>query len=131
VYFTAAGTDAGRLIGNFRCRGAVFEGHAWFSGTRFAELADFTETTFAGPTTFKDAEFVRDAVFLDVRATGELDLYRTRFEGQTDLRFAVLPESVSLYNTRVLSEKDVQLPAGWAREELPDGEERIVAEAGS
>jgi len=131
VYFTAAGTDAGRLIGNFRCRGAVFEGHAWFSGTRFAELADFTETTFAGKTTFKDAEFVRDAVFHDVRATGELDLRRTRFEGQTDLRFAVLPESVSLYNTRVQPEKDVQLPAGWTREELPDGEERIVTKAGS
>ncbi|MFG1640230.1 pentapeptide repeat-containing protein [Amycolatopsis sp. NPDC049252] len=128
VYFTAAGTDGGRLIGNFRCRGAVFESHAWFSGTRFAELADFTETTFAGPTTFKDAVFLRDAVFHDVRVTGELDLRRTHFEGQTDLRFAVLPRSVSLYNTRVQSEKDVQLPPGWAREELLDGDERIVAE---
>ncbi|WP_328459155.1 pentapeptide repeat-containing protein [Amycolatopsis sp. NBC_00438] len=128
VYFTAAGIDAGRLIGNFRCRGAVFESHAWFSGTRFAELADFTETTFAGETTFKDAEFARDAVFKDVRATGSLDLHQTRFEGQTDLRFSALPESVSLYNTRVQSEKDVQLPAGWKLEKLRDGGVRIVAE---
>ncbi|UOZ08664.1 pentapeptide repeat-containing protein [Amycolatopsis sp. WQ 127309] len=130
VYFTAAGTDKGRLIGNFRCRGAVFESHAWFSGTRFAELADFTATTFAGRTTFKDAEFLRDAVFHDVCVTSELDLRRTRFDGQTDLRFASLPESVSLYNTRVRSEKDVQLPDGWRSEELRDGEKRIVAEAG-
>ncbi|MEU4518175.1 pentapeptide repeat-containing protein [Amycolatopsis sp. NPDC024027] len=130
VYFTAAGTGPGRLIGNFRCRGAIFEGHAWFSGTRFAELADFTDTTFAGPTTFKDAEFAQDAVFSGVIATGSLDLRRTLFEGQTDLRFASLPESVSLYNTRVRAEKEVRLPAAWKLEELHDGDARIVAKVG-
>jgi hypothetical protein len=127
VYLTAAGTEPGRLVGYFRCRGAIFESHAWFSGTGFAEDADFTETTFAGKTTFKDAKFAKGAVFTDVVASSELDLRRTRFEGQTDLRFASPPGSVSLYNTRVWSEKDVQLPAGWAIEELSDGEERIVA----
>ncbi|MEA5359503.1 pentapeptide repeat-containing protein [Amycolatopsis sp., V23-08] len=128
VYLTAAGAERGRLLGYFRCRGAIFESHAWFSGTSFAEDADFTQTTFAGKTTFKDAKFAKAADFTDVIVSTEIDLRRTRFEGQTDLRFASLPESVSLYNTRVLSEKDVQLPAGWAREELRDGEERIVAE---
>jgi uncharacterized protein YjbI with pentapeptide repeats len=130
VYFTAAGTGAGRLIGYFRCRGAVFEDYAWFSGTRFTEDTDFTETTFAGPATFKDATFVRDAVFTDVAATDSLDLRRTRFEGQTDLRFSTLPTAVSLYNTLVRTEKDVQLPEQWATEELRDGQARIVAKAG-
>ena len=130
VYLTAAGTEDGRLVGYFRCRGAVFESHAWFSGTSFTEDAEFTETKFAGKTTFKDAKFAKDAVFTDVVASGELDLRRTRFEGQTDLRFASLPESVSLYNTRVRSEKDVQLPDGWELEELRDGDSRIVAKAG-
>ncbi|WP_410637413.1 pentapeptide repeat-containing protein [Amycolatopsis sp. lyj-346] len=130
VYFTAAGTGDGRLIGNFRCRGAVFESHAWFSGTHFAELADFSETTFAGPTTFKDAEFAGDAVFTGVKATGSLDLRRTRFGGQTDLRFAALPEVVSLYNTLVQTAKEVRLPEAWDHEELRDGEARIVAKAG-
>ncbi|WP_410666839.1 pentapeptide repeat-containing protein [Amycolatopsis sp. cmx-4-68] len=130
VYLTAAGTETGRLVGYFRCRGAVFESHAWFSGTEFAESADFTETTFGGPTTFKDAVFAKDADFSGVVVSQELDLRRTSFGGQTDLRFASLPESVSLYNTRVRSEKDVQLPAGWEREELRDGDMRIVAKAG-
>jgi uncharacterized protein YjbI with pentapeptide repeats len=130
VYLTSAGTERGRLVGYFRCRGAVFESHAWFSGTKFAEDAEFTETTFAGKTTFKDATFVKDVEFTDVVASGELDLRRTRFEGQTDLRFASLPEAVSLYNTRVRAEKDVLLPASWEREELPDGDARIVAKAG-
>jgi uncharacterized protein YjbI with pentapeptide repeats len=130
VYFTAAGTGSGRLLGYFRCRGAVFESHAWFSGTTFAEDADFTETTFAGKTTFKDAKFAKDAVFTDVVASGDLDLRRTRFEGQTDLRFASLPGSVSLYNTRVRSKKDVQLPEGWAQEDLHNGDSRIVSKVG-
>ncbi|WP_410627261.1 pentapeptide repeat-containing protein [Amycolatopsis sp. cmx-8-4] len=128
AYFTGASTGSGRLTGVFRCKGARFEGNAWFSGTTFGELADFTNTTFAGPTTFKDAKFLKDVVLAGVSATHSLDLYRTRFEGQTDLRFSALPESVSLYNTRVQSEKDVQLPAGWKLEELRDGEVRIVAE---
>jgi hypothetical protein len=131
VYFTAAGTGSSRLVGNFRCRGTVFESHAWFSGTSFAETADFTNTTFAGKTTFKDAKFAKDAGFSGAVASCELDLRRTRFEGQTDLRFSVLPEAVSLYNTRVRSEKDVQLPAGWELEELRDGEARIVSAAGA
>jgi hypothetical protein len=131
VYFTAAGTGSGRLVGNFRCRGTVFESHAWFSGTKFTENAEFTKTEFAGKTTFKDAMFLKDATFTDVVASCELDLRRTRFEGQTDLRFASLPEAISLYNTRVRSEKDVRLPEGWRQEELPDGESRIVAKAGS
>lgn len=130
VYFTAAGTRTGRLVGYFRCRGTVFESHAWFSGTKFAEDAEFTNTEFAGKTTFKDAIFLKDATFTDVVASQELDLRRTRFEGQTDLRFASLPEAVSLYNTRVRSEKDVRLPAGWKQEELRDGESRIVAAIG-
>ncbi|MFB9684049.1 pentapeptide repeat-containing protein [Amycolatopsis plumensis] len=130
VYFTAAGTGDGRLIGAFRCRGAVFESHAWFSGTHFAELADFAETTFAGPTAFKDAEFAADAVFTGVKATGSLDLRRASFEGQTDLRFFSLPSSVSLYNTLVRNEKDVRIPAEWDLEELRDGTARVVAKAG-
>jgi hypothetical protein len=130
VYFTAAGTGTGRLIGRFRCRGAVFESHAWFSGTKFTEAADFTETTFAGPTSFKDAVFANDADFTDVVATHSLDMRRTRFEGQTDLRFAQLPASISLYNTRVRLEKDVRLPEGCALEELRDGDTRIVAKTG-
>ena len=130
AYFTGASTGSGRLIGKFRCNGTRFEGHAWFSGTRFAEAADFTNTTFAGPTTFKNAEFARDAVFAGVRATGSLDLRRTRFQGQTDLRFAVLPDAVSLYNTLVRPEKDVQLPEGCELEEMRDGNARIVAKAG-
>jgi hypothetical protein len=130
VYLTAAGTETGRLVGYFRCRGAVFESHAWFSGTVFAEDADFTATKFAGKTTFKDAKFAKNAVFTDVVVADSLDLRRTRFEGQTDLRFASLPGSVSLYNTRVRSEKDVQLPEGWEQEDLPDGGTRIVAAAG-
>ncbi|MGW3961931.1 pentapeptide repeat-containing protein [Amycolatopsis sp. NPDC005003] len=130
VYFTAAGTDVGRLIGYFRCRGAVFESHAWFSGTHFAELTDFTDTTFAGPTTFKDARFANDALFTGVKVTGSLDLRHACFRGQTDLRFGVLPESVSLYNTLVRAEKDLQLPAVWDTEELRNGELRIVAKAG-
>jgi uncharacterized protein YjbI with pentapeptide repeats len=130
VYFTAGGTGPGRLIGRFRCCGAVFESHAWFSGTAFAEDAEFTDTKFAGKTTFKDATFAKDAVFSGVVASDSLDLRRTSFGGQTDLRFASLPESVSLYNTRVRSEKDVQLPAGWELEELRDGESRIVSKVG-
>ncbi|HET6710095.1 hypothetical protein [Amycolatopsis sp.] len=130
VYLTAAGTGDGRLVGYFRCRGAVFESHAWFSGTEFAETAEFTDTTFAGRTTFKDAKFAGDAVFSGVVASDSLDLRRTSFEGQTDLRFASLPESVSLYNTLVRTEKDVRLPAAWRLEELRDGASRIVAEAG-
>ncbi|WP_103347877.1 pentapeptide repeat-containing protein [Amycolatopsis sp. CA-128772] len=130
AYFTAAGTADGRLIGYFRCRSAVFESHAWFSGTGFAEDADFTATTFAGPTAFKNAKFAKDALFTDVRATGDLDLRRASFRGQTDLRFAALPGSVSLYNTVVRVEKDVRLPEGWRLEELGDGEARIVAKAG-
>ncbi|WP_329053948.1 pentapeptide repeat-containing protein [Amycolatopsis sp. NBC_01488] len=130
AYFTGAGTGSGRLAGMFRCRGTRFLGRAWFSGTHFAELADFTETTFAGPTTFKDAEFANDALFTGVNATGSLDLRRTCFRGQTDLRFAELPSQISLYNTRVLVEKDLRLPANWTTEELRDGESRIVAEAG-
>ncbi|MEU0789479.1 pentapeptide repeat-containing protein [Amycolatopsis sp. NPDC005961] len=130
VYLTAAGTGDGRLVGHFRCRGTVFESHAWFSGTTFTEDAEFTATTFAGRTTFKDAKFAKDAVFTDVAVTAELDLRRTSFGGQTDLRFASLPESVSLYNTRVQSEKTVQLPASWALEELRDGESRIVSKVG-
>ncbi|MEV7040053.1 pentapeptide repeat-containing protein [Amycolatopsis sp. NPDC051061] len=130
VYFTAAGTGSSRLVGYFRCRGTVFESHAWFSGTTFAEGAEFTETTFAGRTTFKDATFVKNAEFTDVTASDSLDLRRTSFEGQTDLRFASLPESVSLYNTRVRSEKDIQLPAGWELEDLRDGEARIVSKVG-
>ncbi|MEV7093849.1 pentapeptide repeat-containing protein [Amycolatopsis sp. NPDC051045] len=130
VYLTAAGTESGRLLGYFRCRGAVFESHAWFSGTAFAEAADFTETTFAGPTTFKDATFAQDAEFTAARATDSLELRRTRFKGQTDLRFAELPASVSLYNTLVRTEKDVQLPEAWGLEELRDGDARIVAKVG-
>ncbi|WP_290050528.1 pentapeptide repeat-containing protein [Amycolatopsis solani] len=130
VYFTAAGTGAGRLIGYFRCRGAVFESHAWFSGTHFAELTEFTNTKFAGETTFKDAKFGNDATFGGVQATGSLDLRRASFAGQTDLRFASLPESVSLYNTRVRAEKDVQLPDAWDVEELHDGDRRIIAKRG-
>ncbi|MFJ9781866.1 pentapeptide repeat-containing protein [Amycolatopsis sp. NPDC101161] len=130
VYLTAAGTAKGRLIGYFRCRGAVFESHAWFSGTEFDEDADFTETEFAGKTTFKDAKFAKDAVFSGVVASCELDLRRTRFEGQTDLRFASLPKSVSLYNTLVRDEKDVQVPAEWKLEQLRDGESRITAVSG-
>ncbi|WP_206789240.1 pentapeptide repeat-containing protein [Amycolatopsis sp. MtRt-6] len=130
VYLTAAGTGDGRLVGYFRCRGAVFESHAWFSGTEFAETAEFTDTTFAGRTTFKDAKFAGDAVFSGVAASDSLDLRRTSFEGQTDLRFASLPESVSLYNTLVRAEKDVRLPEAWRLEELRDGAARIVAEAG-
>ena len=130
AYFTGAGTGSGRLIGMFRCKGARFEGHAWFSGTGFAELADFTNTTFAGPTTFKDAKFARDADFQGVTVLDSLDLRRTCFSGQTDLRFAALPDAVSLYNTRVRAEKEIRLPASWATEELRDGEARIVAKAG-
>lgn len=130
AYFTGAGTGSGRLIGMFRCRGTEFRGHAWFSGTRFAETADFTNTTFAGPTTFKDAVFANAAVFPGVRATDTLDLRRARFDGQTDLRFASLPSAVSLYNTLVRAEKDVQLPAEWTLEELRDGESRITAVSG-
>ncbi|MEV4050835.1 pentapeptide repeat-containing protein [Amycolatopsis sp. NPDC049688] len=130
VYLTAAGTESGRLVGYFRCRGAIFESHAWFSGTRFAETADFRNTTFAGPTTFKDAEFGGDAEFTGAHATDSLDLRRARFAGQTDLRFACLPESVSLYNTVVRAEKDVRLPDVWATEELGGGDLRIVAKAG-
>ncbi|MCR6486932.1 hypothetical protein M8542_29295 [Amycolatopsis sp. OK19-0408] len=130
VYLTAAGTADGRLVGYFRCRGAVFESHAWFSGTSFHEDADFTDTEFAGRTTFKDAVFAKDAVFSGVVASGELDLRRTSFGGQADLRFATLPASVSLYNTKVAAEKELRLPAGWTGEELRDGEVRIVAEAG-
>ncbi|MEU5260051.1 pentapeptide repeat-containing protein [Amycolatopsis sp. NPDC021455] len=130
AYFTGAGTGSGRLIGMFRCKGARFEGHAWFSGTGFAELADFTNTTFAGPTTFKDAKFARDADFQGVKVLDSLDLRRASFSGQTDLRFAALPDAVSLYNTRVRAEKEIRLPAGWDVEELRDGDARIVAKAG-
>ncbi|MEV6624786.1 pentapeptide repeat-containing protein [Amycolatopsis sp. NPDC051106] len=130
VYLTAAGTGNGRLIGYFRCRGAVFESHAWFSGTKFTENAEFTETTFAGKTTFKDATFAKDATFTGVVASDSLDLKRTRFDGQTDLRFASLPPSISLYNTRVGAKKTVQLPEGWELEELRGGEVRIVSAAG-
>jgi uncharacterized protein YjbI with pentapeptide repeats len=130
VYFTGAGTGDGRLIGSFRCQKAVFESHAWFSGTRFAESADFDGTTFAGPTAFKDAEFAKAAHFEGAKVTDSLDLRRASFGGHTDLRFASLPKAVSLYNTLVQAEKDVQLPAGWKLEELRDGKSRIVAEAG-
>ncbi|GHG36420.1 MULTISPECIES: pentapeptide repeat-containing protein [Amycolatopsis] len=130
VYFTAAGTESGRQVGYFRCRGAVFESRAWFSGTKFAEAADFTETTFAGPASFKDAGFAADAIFTGVDFGDSLDLRRASFEGQTDLRFASLPESVSLYNTLVRNEKDVRIPAEWDLEELRDGTARIVAKAG-
>ncbi|MGW4482294.1 pentapeptide repeat-containing protein [Amycolatopsis sp. NPDC004368] len=126
AYFTAAGTDHGRLIGYFRCRGATFLDYAWFSGTAFAEDADFTETTFAGRTDFKEAVFAKDAVFTDAVFTDSLDLRRTSFGGQTDLRFARSPEHLSLYNTTCSSTKDVQLPGGWALEPLEDGVARIT-----
>ncbi|MGV9364311.1 pentapeptide repeat-containing protein [Amycolatopsis sp. NPDC003731] len=130
VYLTAAGTVSGRQVGYFRCRGAVFERHAWFSGTKFAEDVDFTGTTFAGPANFKDAKFAKDAGFSGVVVADSLDLRRTSFDGQTDLRFASLPDSVSLYNTLVRAEKDVQLPEAWTQEELRDGDARIVAKVG-
>ncbi len=126
AYFTGAGTGTGRLIGMFRCKGTRFEDNAWFSGTRFAELADFTNTTFAGPTTFKDAEFARDAVFSGVAVTRSLDLRRARVEGQADLLFKELPAEISLYNTMVQKEKDVQLPDGWELEERSEGKARIT-----
>lgn len=128
AFFTGAGAGKGRLLGYFRCRDTVFGGRAWFSGTRFAETADFKNTEFGGRTTFKDAEFLGDAEFTGARATDSLDLRRTRFDGQTDLRFASLPTAISLYNTLVQSEKDVRLPSGWKLEELRDGHARIVSE---
>ena len=65
AYFTAAGTGPGRLIGNFRCRDAVFQDRAWFSGTEFAQRADFTGTRFKGRTTFKEAAFTKEALFAE------------------------------------------------------------------
>ncbi|WP_410595786.1 pentapeptide repeat-containing protein [Amycolatopsis sp. lyj-23] len=130
VYFTAAGTESGRQVGYFRCRGSVFEDRAWFSGTEFAEAADFTDTTFGGPANFKDAKFAGDVEFTGAHVRDSLDLRRARFGGQTDLRFASLPESVSLYNTLVRTEKEVRLPAAWDLEELRDGDARVVAKAG-
>ncbi|QRP46352.1 pentapeptide repeat-containing protein [Amycolatopsis sp. FDAARGOS 1241] len=126
AYFTAAGTGNGRLIGNFRCRGTKFLDYAWFSGTAFAENADFTETTFAGRTAFKDAVFAKDAVFTDVVFEDSLDLRRASFGGQTDLRFARVPEHLSLYNTKVQAAKDNQLPEGWQLEPLENGTARIT-----
>ncbi|VVJ23145.1 Uncharacterised protein [Amycolatopsis camponoti] len=130
AYFTAAGAGPGRVLGSFRCCGTVFEHFAWFSGTKFATLADFTGTRFLSRTKFRNAEFNGDAVFTDVVAADSLDLQRISFGGQTDLRFASLPKSASLYNTLVRSEKDVRLPEGWALEELRDGESRIVSKVG-
>ncbi|MEV4604037.1 pentapeptide repeat-containing protein [Amycolatopsis sp. NPDC049253] len=130
AYFTAAGTGNGRLIGNFRCRGAKFLDYAWFSGTVFAENADFTETTFAGRTAFKDAVFTKDALFTDASFDDSLDLRRASFDGHADLRFARVPEHLSLYNTKVTSTKDNQIPTGWLLEPLDDGVARITVRAG-
>lgn len=126
VYLTAAGTEDGRLVGYFRCRSAVFEDRAWFSGTRFAESADFKNTRFTGPTTFKNAEFLMHVEFTGAHATNSLDLRGTRFAGATNLRFATLPESVPLNGNRMRSEMDFRLPDGWQREDLSDGDCRIV-----
>ncbi|MFF4595153.1 pentapeptide repeat-containing protein [Amycolatopsis sp. CA-161197] len=129
AYFTAAGTGNGRLIGNFRCRGAKFLDYAWFSGTVFAENADFTETTFAGRTAFKDAVFAKDALFTDAAFDDSLDLRRASFGGHADLRFARVPEHLSLYNTKVTSTKDNQIPDGWLLEPLDDGVARVTVPA--
>ncbi|HKN53554.1 MAG TPA: pentapeptide repeat-containing protein [Amycolatopsis sp.] len=126
VYLTAAGTGSGRLIGDFRCREAIFEKHAWFSGTRFGRLADFTGTTFEGETSFKDAEFGGAAVFAEAVITGSLDLRRARFDDRTDLRFAEMPKNVSLHNTLARPTKDVQLRDEWTLEQLSGGDSRIV-----
>ncbi|MEV6896069.1 pentapeptide repeat-containing protein [Amycolatopsis sp. NPDC051372] len=130
AYFTAAGTGDGRLIGNFRCRGAKFLDYAWFSGTVFTENADFTETTFAGRTAFKDAVFTKDALFTDVTFDDSLDLRRASFGGHADLRFARVPEHLALYNTKVTSTKDNQIPDGWLLEPLDDGVARLTVPAG-
>ena len=131
VYFTGAGARPGRLLGMFRCKGALFKDNAWFSGTRFSELADFTNTTFAGPTTFKDASFAQDAVFTGVSVTRSLDLQRTHFEGHADLLFAALPSEILLKNTMVRTSKDVQLPDGWTLESRSDDQARVTLPTGS
>ncbi|HEY2060210.1 pentapeptide repeat-containing protein [Amycolatopsis sp. NBC_01480] len=130
AYFTTAGTEDGRQIGYFRCRGAKFLDHAWFSGTKFSEKADFTETVFSGRTTFKDAVFAKEAVFTGASFDGSLDLSRTSFQGHTELDFAREPERPSLYNTKVQSTKDVILPQDWELEPLPDGSARLTERKG-
>ncbi|HEX3788073.1 MAG TPA: pentapeptide repeat-containing protein [Pseudonocardiaceae bacterium] len=127
AYFTGAGTGAGRLVGNFRCRGARFADRAWFSGTVFAENADFSGTTFGGETAFKDAVFAKDAVFEDAVFDNTLDLRRTRFDGRTDLRFARPPTQISLYNTMVWPGKSPLLPDGWSLEAVTEEGARIVS----
>ncbi|HVV09611.1 pentapeptide repeat-containing protein [Amycolatopsis sp.] len=57
AWFTRSAIGRGRLSGRFRCRGTVFEGRAWFSGTEFGAPADFTGTIFRGEVNFRDAEF--------------------------------------------------------------------------
>ncbi len=63
AYFTAAGTDRGRLVGVFRCRDATFLDRAWFSGTAFSERTNFSDTAFKGATTFKGATFAKEVLF--------------------------------------------------------------------
>ncbi|GAA4538986.1 pentapeptide repeat-containing protein [Amycolatopsis samaneae] len=125
AYFTGAGTD-GRGLGFFRCENTKFHDRAWFSGTLFHEDASFRGTTFAGKTAFKDAVFAKGADFLGAVGTESLDLARTAFEGQTDLRFAELPDAVSLYNTTVDPAKEQLLPPLWTLEEQRNGAFRIT-----
>jgi hypothetical protein len=130
AYFTTAGTEDGRQIGYFRCRGAKFLDYAWFSGTRFSEKADFTETVFAGRTTFKDATFAQEAVFTGAAFDDSLDLRRTSFQGHAELDFARVPNQISLYNTKIQSTKDAVLPESWELEPLPDGSGRLTEKKG-
>lgn len=130
AYFTAAGTEDGRLVGRFSCRGTKFLDYAWFSGTKFSEDADFTDTEFRGRTAFKDAVFAKDAVFTGASFDGSLDLRRTCFRGHTELDFAREPERPSLYNTKILSTKDAVLPESWELEPLPDGSGRLTEKKG-
>lgn len=125
AWFTSTATGDGRLSGRFRCRDTVFRERAWFSKTKFNSLADFTGTRFGGETGFADATFLGDAVLRDTSFGAGLDLRRATFDSFVDLRWRTEPAGISLFNTLVNPERDIQLPPGWTTEPMPDGRTRL------
>lgn len=126
AWFTDATFGQGRLRAHFHCQGATFHGRAWFHRTEFGFHADFEGTAFRGESSFKRAIFAGDAILRDVSFDGPVDLNRARFTKFTDLRMTNEPKTVSLYNTLVDPDENVQLPDFWTLSPLPDGTARIT-----
>ncbi|TVT40795.1 hypothetical protein FNH05_23395 [Amycolatopsis rhizosphaerae] len=126
VWFTRATTGEGRLSGRFRCQGAHFRSRAWFSGVRFGFSAWFDRTRFDGETAFKGMVCTGDFSLRDAVFDTSLDLRQAEFGSDVDLRFTAPQPAISLYDTIVGPDHDIELPDGWATEPLDSHHARIT-----